>query len=344
MTDPKNPNVYIIILNWNGWVDTIECLKSLQKITYLNFQIVVVDNHSTDCSYEKLSDWANDTNIPLYEYAYDRNKGTFSVIDQDRRKSPPESRLSLIRTQKNYGYAGGNNVGIRFAFDQGADYFFILNNDTVVDPGVIEPLIDIASHNQNAGILGPKIYFYHEPTVIQTAGSTMNLWTGRANHIGSEEIDIGQYDKTRIVDWVSGAALFVSRKVLIEIGLFDESFYLCYEENDLCHRAKNSGFLVLAAPQAKLWHKAKPGPIKPWMAYYLTRNRLAFMRKNSSIWQFYFFSFVYLLSTIFHLFLNLLKGDFFSVNAITMGFFHGFALLGNTNMDISNYGLRYRPG
>lgn len=336
----KKPSVYIIVLNWNGWRETIECLKSLQKLTYANRHVVVVDNNSTDSSIEKILNWSAMERIHYRQYNYDAAKKSFPKLNHDK-VDETDARLILIHSKKNTGYAGGNNIGIRFALDWGAEYMFILNNDTVVDPGLLEPLINIILERKKIGILGPKIYFYDKPEVIQSIGSRMNLWTGRGRHIGFSEIDRGQYETIMNANWVSGAAMLISREVFQTTGLLGESFYLCYEENDLCHRARRAGFLIFGVPQAKVWHKAVIGPIKPWMEYYLTRNRLLFMRKNARIEQFYVFFLFYLLGSTTRLFLYCLKGNYRSANALIKGIFHGLAMLQGKKTNLADYGLRF---
>ncbi len=341
MDNTDKPAVYIIVLNWNGWKDTIECLNSLYNITYSKYNPVLVDNNSTDDSIKKIVDWVKKQHISLSEYEYNADRKAFSLLNTKTIDPKEKAHLSIVRSLTNTGYAGGNNIGIRYALAQGAQLLFILNNDTIVDPGLMEPIIKVAQGGKDIGILTPKIYYFDKPDVIQSIGSKMNLWTGRGGHIGRGEIDRGQYESNVASDWVSGAAMLVKREVFNSVGLFDEVLYLCYEENDLCHRARRAGFFSLGVPQAKVWHKAVYGLIKPWMEYYLTRNRILFMRKNARIDQFYLFSLFYFSGSMVRLFRYCLKGNYHSAKALFMGMIHGLRMLGGGNTNLANYGLRF---
>lgn len=155
----------------------------------------------------------------------------------------------------------------------------------------------------------------------------MNLWTGRSKLIGCEEIDRGQYNNVQEVAWVVGVAMLVKSNVFRQIGFFDETFFLCYEENDFCHRTRKQGFKILSIPEAKIWHKAEWVKSKPNAEYYLIRNRLLFMRKNAKIWHFFSFFYFYILGTLVRLISYLLGNDTKSTKLILRGIVHGFNLI-----------------
>lgn len=246
--DKKRLN--IIILNWNGKKDTIECLNSIAKIDYPDYQVIVVDNGSTDGSPTVI-------------------KGMFPAI-------------TVLENKENLGFAGGNNVGIRFALNQGADYILLLNNDTIVEPDFLNTLIRVAETDERIGILGPKIYFFSDPSRFWHIGGKIDWRLGRASYRGYGQIDYGQLDMIEDVDYVTGCALLVKKDVFETVGLLDEQYFLYYEEIDFCIRAKKVGFRVVYVPEAKIWHKAfasSGGETAPIYVYYTTRNRLLFMRK-----------------------------------------------------------------
>lgn len=344
MSETKNwPKVAIIVLNWNGWRDTIECLESLQRLTYPNYQVIVVDNGSTDGSVDKIKAWARgEIRVKSKFFEYDPSSKPVQWIEYDREAAeaggiPEEEteiaelasnrRLVLIQTRENLGFAGGNNVGIKYALRASADWIMLLNNDTVVHVALLDSLVKVAEIRKNVGILGPKIYFYDNSIVIQSIGAKMNLWTGRGKLIGFGEIDQGQYDQIRKVDWVSGAAIAVKCDVLLKIGLLDESFFLCYEENDLCHRARREGFEVLAVSESKVWHKGSASMQKPIAEYYLTQNRALFMKKNAKGWQYFSFLPFYLLGTMKRTSSYALHGDKESAKAVLKGLWHSVYIL-----------------
>ena len=260
--------VAIIILNWNGLEDTVECLESLRRTTYPSYKIAVVDNGSK----------GNDASILEKKYG--------KVVE-------------VIRSKTNRGFAGGCNIGIKWAFKTDATHILLLNNDTTVDRRFLAELVEAAKSDPKIGIVGPKIYYYDDRHRIATAGGTINFWTGNAPLIGRETIDNGEFEDVKQVDYVSGCALLIKREAIEKIGIFDEEYFAFYEETDLCTRARRSGYEVVVAPKSVLWHKVsrsdKSGEIS-W--YFMTRNRFLFMKKNATGIHFLFFV-LYFLSTDF---------------------------------------------
>ena len=247
----KQPPVYIVILNWNGWKDTIECVESCLKLAYDNATVVIVDNASTD--------------------------GSEAIL---RERFPG---LEILQTGENLGYAGGNNHGISFSLAKGAEYLWLLNNDTVVDPSALAAMVTVAEEDAYAGMVGPKVLLYSRPEYLNCVGSTINRRTGQPRLIGFGEKDDGRYDDLKEMDTLSGCSLLVRRELVQAVGLLDESFFLFYEETDWILRAKRAGFKMLYAPKAKIWHKVSAsvgGHQSPLMLYYMTRNNPLLMRKN----------------------------------------------------------------
>jgi GT2 family glycosyltransferase len=249
-------DIHIIILNWNGLEDTLECLSSVEKITYKTFRATVVDNGSTDGSVENI-----------------------------RLKFP---EVTVIENEKNLGFAEGNNVGIRYALNHGADYVFILNNDTVVAPDILSAFLDVAENSSHAGIVGGKILFHSVPNRIWFAGGKWVPNQGHCIHVGWGETDDGlSFDAVTENDCVSGCAMFVKRIVAEKVGLFAPEFYLTFEDTDWCFRARKQGYQCLYAPKAKVWHKVSAtfGGKTPIYSYYFERNRLLWAKRNLSLFQ-----------------------------------------------------------
>lgn len=248
-TSSTSPLVFIIVLNWNGKDDTLECLRSLEKLDYPNYEIVVVDNGSTD--------------------------GSEEVI----RSIYPSIRV--IQTGGNLGYAGGNNAGIRFAISQGADYVWLLNNDTTVDPEALAALVEIAEADTGIAFVGSKIYFYDRPDTIWCAGGTIDLADGgRTDHPGMHQVDKGQFDKISDVGYVTGCSLLASRAAIEAIGLLPEEYFLYFEETDWNLAAQRKGYRTVMAPASHVWHKyAEAGDYKDRFIYYSFRNRIHIVRK-----------------------------------------------------------------
>ena len=245
-------NVYIIILNWNGKDDTIECIRSLRKINYDNYKIVIVDNGSEDDS-------------------------VFEI-----RKN--FSKIKIIENKKNLGFAGGNNVGIKYAVENEADYILLINNDTAVDENFLSELIKVGESDEKIGLLGSKIYFYSEPNRIWFAGGKINWLKNKGEHIGLDEIDNNQYDKINEVDYLTGCCLLVKREVIEKIGVLAEDYFLYYEDTDFSVRAKNAGYKIIYVPKSKIYHKisrsTKPGSSS--YIYYHVRNGLVMAKRNGS--------------------------------------------------------------
>ncbi len=263
--------VSIVVLNWNGYQDTIECLKSISKLKASESKIetLIVDNASTNDSVERIKSYIKDNDKYL-----------------------------LITNQRNYGFAEGNNIGIRHAIKTGADYVFVLNNDTVVDPDVINFLISTAEDKPHAGLISPKIYFaegyeFHKDRytkndlgkVIWYAGGEIDWDNVYASNHGVDDIDEGQFDEINETDFATGAAVLMNVKALKKVGLFDEKLFMYLEDADLSMRMKKRKWEILFAPKAVIWHKVSQssGIGSQLNDYFSTRNRLVFGMKYAPL-------------------------------------------------------------
>lgn len=218
-----DPFVYIIVLSWNGKDDTLECLRSLRKVSYPRWKALVVDNASTDGTVEAVR-----TEFPDYE---------------------------LLVNATNLRYAGGNNKGISFALDHGAEIAVLLNNDTVVEPEFLTSLVTTAMSETATGIVGPKILYYSDPRRIWYAGGKISWWQGWVSHRGIRELDRGQYDTPEPTDYATGCCILVKREVISHIGMLDESYFIYGEDADWCLRAARAGYTIIYEPRARVWHK-----------------------------------------------------------------------------------------
>jgi GT2 family glycosyltransferase len=192
--------------------------------------------------------------------------------------------VKLIVSRENLGFAGGNNLGIRAC--QG-DYILFLNNDTEVEPGFIEPLIAVFESHADAGIASPKILYHNSGETIQYAGSTrIDPYTGRSKRIGYMERDTGQHNLLRQTDLAHGAAMMVPRRVIESVGMMPEFFFLYYEEVDWCESIKKAGYKIYFVPDSRVYHKESMsvGKGSTLKTYYMTRNRVLYMRRNTSGW------------------------------------------------------------
>jgi GT2 family glycosyltransferase len=290
--------VYIIVLNWNGWKDAIECLESLLCLTYPHFRIIVIDNHSTNNSVNYIKSWAqgNSTIKPELVSFCAANK-MLRIIDYDRETAEAgglpdiEESLSflsssqyliLIQTGANLGYAGGNNVGIKYSLKKQADYIWILNNDTVVDKNALSEMVSAAKTDEQIGMVGSKLFYYDQPTIIQAAGGGyFSFWKGFSHHCGLKETDNGQWGQVFEPDYLTGSSLLIRNEVINSIGFMDETFFLYGEELEWQIRAKNHGWKLVYCPTSILWHKesASLSDRKPVIDFYTTSNWLRVVKR-----------------------------------------------------------------
>jgi GT2 family glycosyltransferase len=182
------------------------------------------------------------------------------------------------------GFAAGNNTGIRRALKDGAEYVIMLNNDTIVEPNFVRALVDTAISHPKFDVFGPKIVFYSDPGVIWAAGSHIDWQRGVCIQHGYRESDQGQYDTDTEVNALTACAMMISRKAFETVGLLDNRFFIYYEETDWCARAVAAGFRILYVPHTVVRHKisATTGACSPALVFYMTRNNLLFIAKNSS--------------------------------------------------------------
>ncbi len=226
----EHPKVVVIVLNWNGLDDTVECLESLQKISYPNYAVVVVDNGSEGDDVRVLSE----------------KFGNY---------------VHIVENKKNYGFAEGNNIGIRYslnAFDPA--YLLLLNNDMVVDSEFLGELVRVAESDTSIGILGPRSYYWCGPkeidNSIHSAGGRVRWWHPHLyDMIVEESGDPSETQVVRAADWVSGSAMMLRRCVIEELSLLNPRYFFGDEDVEYCLRAHKSGFKIVHVPAARVWHK-----------------------------------------------------------------------------------------
>ena len=218
----KLRSVNLFVLNWNGRDLTLDCLSSLEKITYPNVKIYVIDNGSSDNSVTEIGN-----QFPDYE---------------------------IIELPENYGFARGNNAGFELV-KQKADYTIFLNNDTIVDPNFVEPLINAMESNSTVKQSTPKIFYADNLDYIWFGGGKVSLWAGWIRHLGIRQKDSMQFSFNRNVDYATGCCVCMRTVDFESIGMFDESFLMYGEDVDLSLRFRKQGGQILFVPESKIWHK-----------------------------------------------------------------------------------------
>jgi GT2 family glycosyltransferase len=265
--------VYILLLNWNGWQDTVECLESVFRIDYPDYRVIVCDNGSTDDSIEKIRLWAEGKSMvevsaenPLRRHSWPPVPKPVSFVEYDRTRAeaggtrPRDSaRLILVRTGANLGFAGGNNVGLRYALARDDfEYVWLLNNDTVVDGDALTCLVRRMREKPRAGICGSTLPYYSLPGKLWArGGATYNRWFAYAKCIGIHQAVNSPADPEEVeqkMAYVAGASMLVSRAFLRDIGLMDEGYFLYFEEPDWAVRARGRHELAYAADSI-VYHK-----------------------------------------------------------------------------------------
>ena len=263
-----NRLVSIIIPTYNRKDEILDCLVSIYKLSYSNFEVIVIDNGSTD----KTSD-AIKTYYPS---------------------------VKLIEFAENLGAVSARNIGIENAK---GEYLLFVDSDNILDTNVLKELVCLAETDEKIGFIGPKMFFYSDPERIWYAGAKINLLTSKTTYIGMNEIDYGQYDQVKEVEHIPNVWM-VKRGVINKIGGLDPIYIMTYGESDWAMRAIKSGFKVILCPKAKVWHnyplpkdqsglRATIGFDNPYRIYYVAKNRTIFMKRFSSILNFYIFILIF---------------------------------------------------
>jgi GT2 family glycosyltransferase len=293
------PKTYIIMLNWNGWKDTIECLESLYRITYPNFNVILIDNDSQDKSVNMIKKYCKgEIDVQSKFFKYDSSNKPIEIIEYTRKKTETEvkkesehkvrnRRMILIMNEKNYGFAEGNNIGIRYILNSlKPGYILLLNNDTIVNKNFLTEMVKIAESDKKIGIVGPKIYYYNyagRSDVINFAGADITLWKGTEKRYDWNKVDRGKFENPREVDKIEGSCMLIKRRVIEDIGLFDSKFFTYWEDTDFCIRASKKGYKLVYSPNSKIWHKIAVSSKGRWSSshtYYTTRNMFLFIKKH----------------------------------------------------------------
>ncbi len=275
----EQPTVAAVVLNYNGKDLTLETVESLLAMAYPACAVVVVDNASTDGSYEAV------------------------------REAFPD--VAQVQVEVNQGPVSGMNAGLRYALEQGFDYALLLNNDIEVEPEMVTEMVAVAERDPMIGVVGPKAYYFWDRERIWSAGGILRFKESVTRERGDGELDHGQWDRDEEVDYICGCAMLVRRSAIEATGLWDPTYTLGVEDADWCARMKQEGYSCWYAHRAKLWHKVGQsiGVYKPGRTFHTGRNMAIFVRKYAGPWQWLTFALFYTASIPIAFLRELPKGN-----------------------------------
>lgn len=253
--------IFAVTINFNNEKITMDWLRSMEKIEHqgFDFELVIIDNAS------------------IKKFTAPKNA---------------RKNVHVIESQENTGFSGGNNIGIKYALEHGADYVLIINNDTIADPHLVKNLLEVLESDDKIGITTPKIYFekgreFHKDwytkndlgKVIWFAGGHIDWDNIKSVHRGVNEVDHGQFDNCEKTDFASGCCILIKKEVFQKVGLFDDRCFMYFEDAIFCESAKKSGYELWYVPSAKLWHlnaASSGGSGNDLQDYFITRNQMLF--------------------------------------------------------------------
>jgi GT2 family glycosyltransferase len=264
--------VSVVVVNWNAREDTHECLESLKRTDHPDFEVILVDNASSDGSVEHV------------------------------RAAFPE--VTLVENSSNERFARASNTGMRLALERGARYSLLLNNDTIVEEGTVGELVRVMESSPDIGLVGSKILYFADKDVIWSAGGDVNLWAGITRHRGIRRKDSGEYDKQVDVGYLTGCALMARKELIESIGFLDPAYYMYGEDADWCLRARKAGFRVVYVPASRVWHKvslSSGGEFSATKMYQKTRSNVRLLGRHAKPYHWVtipLFSILYLLGAL----------------------------------------------
>jgi len=314
------PKVSIIILNWNGWKDTIECLEAIYRTDYPNYNVIVVDNGSEDDSINMIRKYVkgeisvksdffefNKDNKPIQMFEYENNEYDSFINHEDEFENiSSNKKLILIKNDYDSGFSVGNNIGINFAQEHlNIEYIMLLSNDIIIAEDSLDKLITFASSDQKIGIVGPRVLYYDNPERTAYLGRKVNLYTATTSDIYDEK---ESYSSTVEVDYVVGCGLLIKKSVIESIGTLNPNYFLYYEDVDWCTRARKNGYNIYSIPESKIWHKISSEESDSLTRYYYgSRNSFLFLKNNWSMALLLLFP-VAILNNLLYSFTLILKG------------------------------------
>ncbi|PZX58487.1 hypothetical protein LV84_01696 [Algoriphagus ratkowskyi] len=302
MAFTPDPSVAVILVNWNGYAFTVDCLKSLRKVEFPDFKVILVDNDSQNDEGKKLK-----LNYP---------------------------EIDLIENVANLGFAGGNNVGIKKALNDGYTHVMILNNDTAVEPDFLGQMIRRFQNSPNLGVVQPLIYFLHDRKKIWSAGGKWNQLLCRSITLGDRKSSEEYQAKNRELDWATGCCMLITRNALLEVGLLNESYFAYFEDVEWSLRFREKGYSIELAADSVIYHEAgasskkkhSEGTLSATVFYYHVRNQFYLLRSVSRGPQLVLASTYHLSRFVLWMGYFCVRGRFQKLKSVARGIKHGWTL------------------
>ena len=293
----------VVLLNWNGDVDTIECLESLKTIDYPSFDVYLVDNYSKKQSINNILDY-------LYEDSFYKS----AVVKKDDLSSftkEDEINLVFILNDNNAGFAGGNNVALNYIRDNiSSGYVMLLNNDTIVSEDLLTGMVNKFNESDDTGFVGARHYYYHDRDTIQTVGGGLiDLLHGECSAV----TESGAYDE---FDFLTGSCILMSCDVLRNVGLMSEEYFMYWEDVDWSTRARKKGYKLKISDTGYIYHKEGASIKSLSRIYYHTRNRILYMKRNTNGFVYYKFLIYIVLFVLKESVTNILKNREYSLTLL----------------------------
>jgi GT2 family glycosyltransferase len=279
-TDRKLPPLAaVIILNWNGWEDTIELMESLQQATYEPLFVIVIDNASTNNSVAHIEQWLLANSV---SYSIEHADDIKPCLVNDKQ------HFLFVKSAVNLGFCAGNNLGMEWAVQSGAEYLLVLNNDTLVSPDFLQPMVSVAEQDPDVGLVGGVITRCDQPDTIWWAGGSFNKVLTATRLLDKQPLTALTAEHPLATEWISGCMMLIPARIYKQFGGYFEDYFIWSEEWDYSLTVSGAGYKLMVAPQARICHKVghSLGVMKPLNYYYGTRNGLMFKRKflSSAIW------------------------------------------------------------
>lgn len=293
------PKVGVVVLNWNGWKDTVELIDSLNSTSYRSLYVVIIDNASTDESLEQIKARLWDIQSDFTLAHYDAVHGvSYLSSDPGLAMANDQKHYLLVESAANLGFCAGNNLGMQLGAELGAEYLLVLNNDTLVAPDFLEPMVEVAEHDESVGLVGGIITYCEKPDTIWWAGGVFDRFLNNRRLLDRELLGALEQQFPYETEWISGCMMMIPIRIYTQFGGYAEEYFIWSEEWDYSLRVSKAGYKLVVAPRTRICHKVgrSLGVMKPLSYYYGIRNGLLFKRKYLPKYLWYPYLLYYLLN------------------------------------------------